>query len=228
MSSDREKILENALAQFIKPIKGIPFEVIIKSLFEVEVRKFEIGLKGNQELLTSIVSAMRSACMVVQAGPIERYRPNEVGNDMEPFVIKALTDSGLVAANPKTKTGKGKATAYPDTKIKAKAGTIFLEVKSYAKENHNTTQRSFYLSPSDDPKVFEDAHHLVVGFEIEDKGANGKKDSRGRELRDYVPVGFILVDLYGLDCDMKSEFNSDNKRLYAPERVLAQERVINI
>lgn len=144
---------------------------------------------------------------------------------MEPFVIEAITDSGLVTAAPKTKTGKGKATAYPDTKIKTEGGTVFLEVKSYAAENHGTTQRSFYLSPSDDPKVYEDAYHLVVGFEIEDKGANGRKDNRGRELRDYVPVGYIIVDLYGLDCDMKSEFNSDNKRLYEPDRILAQERV---
>ena len=30
------------------------------------------------------------------------------------------------------------------------------------------------------------------------------------------------IDLYGLDCDMKAEFNSDNKRLYQESRLLAQ------
>lgn len=83
MSIEREKKLEDALAQFIKPIKGIPFEVIIKSLFEVEVRKFNINEGGNQKTLTAIAQAMRDACKTVQARPIERYRPNEVGNDMD-------------------------------------------------------------------------------------------------------------------------------------------------
>jgi len=34
-----------------------------------------------------------------------------------------------------------------------------------------------------------------------------------------------VVDLFGLECDMKSEFNSDNRRLYAPDRRFARERI---
>ena len=78
------------------------------------------------------------------------------------------------------------------------------------KKNHNTTQRSFYLSPSEDAKITQNAHHLLAGFEIENNGNL------------YHPVGFIIADLYGLECDMKSEFNSDNKRLYSPDRIIAQ------
>jgi hypothetical protein len=88
-----------------------------------------------------------------------------------------------------------------------------LELKSYAAANHGTTQRSFYLSPAEDPKISDDGHHLLVGFEIERNG------------NFYTPVAFEIVDLYGLDCDMKAEFNSDNKRLYEKHRILAQERV---
>jgi hypothetical protein len=163
--------------------------------------------------LALIVEAMRDACKAVQAKPIERPRPNEVGNDMEPFVIAALAARKLRAAAPKTKAGKGKSTGYPDVKIETGGVPVYLEVKSYAAANHGTTQRSFYLSPAEDPKVSDDGHHLLVGFEIERNG------------NFYIPVAFEVVDLYGLDCDMKAEFNSDNKRLYEKHRILAQERV---
>ena len=54
---------------------------------------------------------------------------------------------------------------------------------------------------------------MLVGFEIERRGNL------------FTPVAFEMVDLYGLDCDMKAEFNSDNRRLYEPDRLLARERV---
>ena len=213
MSSEREKKLEEALAQFIKPMKGIPFEVIIQALCGMAVERFNPQEQTNRKTLDQIISAMRQACQTVQGNPIERPRPNEVGNDMEPFVITSLNDVGLVAAAPRTKDGKGKSTGYPDVRIETKEGAIYLEVKTYAARNHRTTQRSFYLSPSESPKVIENAFHLLVGFEIE---RNGNL---------YTPVAFEIVDLYGLDCDMKAEFNSDNRRLYEDHRILAQERV---
>lgn len=213
MTTDREKRLEAALAQFLQPMKGIPFEVVIQALCGAQVEKFDLDADSNRAALTSIVDAMREACRAVQANPIERRRPNEVGNDMEPFVINALKAQGMKAAAPKTKSGRGKTTGYPDVKIVTNGLPIYLEVKTYAAANHNTTQRSFYLSPSEDHKVGDDGYHLLVGFEIE---RNGNL---------FTPVAFELVDLYGLDCDMKAEFNSDNRRLYEPHRRLAHERV---
>lgn len=213
MSTDREKLLEDALAQFIKPIKGIPFEVIIKSLCGVEVENFDVTVSENVVVLKSIVTAMKEAGNAVRTTPIIRPRPNEVGNDMEPFVITALKSNGLLAAAPRTKGGFGKATGYPDVRISTTTKPIFIEVKTYAIETHLTTMRSFYLSPSEDPKVFEDGYHLLVGFEMVRSGNS------------YAPNGFEIVDLYGLICDMKSEFNSDNKRLYEKSRLLAQERL---
>ncbi|PCD76230.1 hypothetical protein CLN94_10420 [Pseudothioclava arenosa] len=144
---------------------------------------------------------------------------------MEPYVAKFLSAHGFNTAPAKTKEGLGKATAYPDLFVERDGVPIYVEVKSYAAENHSTTQRSFYFSPSDDPKVSCDAHHLVVGFEIYDRGVNGKKDDRARDLRDYVPMGFTIADLYGMSCDMKAEFNSDNRRMYEEDRILANVRV---
>ena len=213
MSTDREKLLEDALVQFIKPIKGIPFEVIIKSLCGVEVERFDLSIAENVAVLEIIVTAMKAAGNAVRTTPIIRPRPNEVGNDMEPFVIGALKANGLSAAAPRTKGGFGKATGYPDVRIATSTKPIFIEVKTYAIETHLTTMRSFYLSPAEDPKVFEDGYHLLVGFEMVRNGNS------------YSPSGFKMVDLYGLVCDMKSEFNSDNRRLYEKGRLLAQERL---
>ena len=209
MPTEREKKLEEALAQFIKPMKGIPFEVIIQSLCGVSVEKFDVSIEANKAVLQTLITAMKEAGKAVQTTPIVRPRPNEVGNDMEPFVIAALKTHGFAAAAPKTKGGLGKSTGYPDVKIITKGLPIYVEVKTYAAANHTTTQRSFYLSPAENPKVFEDGYHLLVGFEMVRKG-----DS-------YTPARFEMVDLYGLDCDMKSEFNSDNRRLYGNERLLA-------
>lgn len=213
MISDRERRLEEALVQFLKPMRGIPFECVIKSLYGASVEKFDPVNKKNKATLALLVTAMHDACKAVQANPIQRPRPNEVGNDMEPFVIAALKEHSLEAAAPKTKGGKGKSTGYPDIRIKTDDLPIYLEVKTYAAANQGTTQRSFYLSPAEDPKVSGDGHHLLVGFEIQRKGNL------------YTPVAFEIVDLYGLDCDMKAEFNSDNKRLYEEHRILARERV---
>jgi hypothetical protein len=213
MASERERKLEEILAQFLKPVKGIPFEVVIRSLCSANVEKFDATCDPNIRLLGQLKDALRAACQKVQENPIERPRPNEVGNDMEPFVIDALRNAGLDAAPPRTRNGKGKSTGYPDARIETDNLPVFLEVKTYAAANHATTQRSFYLSPADDPKVFEDGYHLLVGFEI----------VRSGNL--FKPVAFEIVDLYGLECDMKSEFNSDNKRLYEDARLLAKERV---
>ena len=107
-----------------------------------------------------------------------------------------------------------------DIRVNTAIGTVYLEIKTYARENHDTTQRSFYLSPAEDPKVSDDGFHLLVGYEMADLGVNGKRDDRGRDLRTYSPTSVTLVDLFGLNGDMKFEYNSDNKRLYAKERLL--------
>lgn len=225
MASEREKQLEAALAQFIRPMRGIPFEVIVKALCNVEVLKFDPKKEVCRTLLDRISEAMRVAGYKARKSSIERPRPNEVGNDMESFVIAGLNSVGMTAAPPRTRSGRGKSTGYPDVLIQTNPTPVYLEVKTYAAENHDTTQRSFYMSPTDDPKVSLDAYHLLVGFEIEDHGVNGKRDARKRELRDYCPVGFTIVDLYGMECDMKSEFNSDNRRMYEKHRILVNEKL---
>jgi len=86
-------------------------------------------------------------------------------------------------------------------------------VKSYANEtNSKSTLRSFYLSPSDDFKVNKDALHLLIAFE-----AVKEKDS-------YFVSGWKIVTVDKLLVDVKYEFNSDNKRLYAEHAVLSENK----
>ena len=215
MVSEREKKLERIIEGFLSPAKNIPFELVIRSLYDVDVEKFEIP--QHNEILEKIELSIRQTCLNVQENPIRRPRPNEVGNDIEPFVIESLKKNGFHSGRPKTTKGNSKTAGYPDIRIDYQGFLpIYIEVKTYAKDKSHTKFRSFYLSPSDEPKVIETAYHLVVGFEIEKEVMSGGNDDLFR------PIAYKIADLYGLDCDLKAEFNSDNIRLYDRSRLLAQ------
>lgn len=218
MTTDREKRLEEILCNFLRPMRDIPFELFIQGLFEQRVVKFDKSRAGNLELLNLMKQAMRNACHEIQAQPIVRPRPNEVGNDMEQPAITQLRRIGLDAKRPKTRDDKGHSVGYPDIEIVTDLTevAVYIEVKTFNKRNKQTTQRAFYLSPSQThAKVTKDAHHILVGFEMTRNGD------------EYRPVAFDLVDLYGLSCDVKHEIQSDNRRIYQPERILHEETVLS-
>ena len=79
--------------------------------------------------------------------------------------------------------------------------------------------RSFYLSPSESFKVSVDARHLLLAFGMEVSLIGGSIDSI------YIPTSYKLIDLHDLLCDVKYEFNSDNRRLYASSIMLLQGNV---
>ena len=115
-----------------------------------------------------------------------------------------------------TKSGKTKAAGYPDIEFTDEFGrTNYLECKTFNIENIGTTQRSFYLSPSEDFKVTKDAHHFVVSFEIYVEGRKGNNHIYKCRSWKVLSVEKLLVDV-------KYEFNSDNLRLYARENLLAE------
>ncbi|MGH7121972.1 MAG: hypothetical protein ACREFP_23760 [Acetobacteraceae bacterium] len=47
----------------------------------------------------------------------------------------------------------------------------------------------------------------------------------GSQDSTYVPRSYKLVDLYEPRCDVKCEFNSDNRRVYAPAMILLQDEI---
>lgn len=227
--SNREKELEDALVRVLKPLADIPFEVVIRAIYDQKVHPYDVSDNDHSIVLESMAKAARTAAEYVRENPIYRPRPNEVGNDMEEPVINALNQfSSFKASRPKTRQGSQKSTGYPDIMLRTMQpdiGKIYVEVKTYKIDVRSSTLRSFYLSPATDPKVIYNARHLVFSFEMEDQGPTDLRDDSGRVLNQYVPNAYTIVDLYGLHCDMKYEIQSDNLRLYDNARVLKQERL---
>jgi hypothetical protein len=216
MSENEEYVrqLEAAIGQMLKPLKNIPFGLVIKSMTGFEVLQFNRDTQEDKDLLKKIYQAAEiTAREIAEMGGIKRPRPNEVGNDLEPFMEKALKSIGYAdTGTPKGKSGKGKAVGYPDREFTDNGRTVYLELKSYAKETIGSTMRSFYLSPSDDFKVNKAALHLLIAFEIV------------REATAFFVAGWKIITVDKLLVDVKYEFNSDNKRLYASHAILAEGR----
>ena len=117
MKEDPGGSLAVTLPSLRQPLAGIPFEVIVQHLYRTSVEKFDVEIPENIHTLRLLAQAMQGVCREVQRKPIVQPRPNEVGNDMEPFVIGALRKENLRASRPKATSGRGKSTGYPDVKI---------------------------------------------------------------------------------------------------------------
>jgi hypothetical protein len=214
---ERLKLVEQALAQMLKPIRNIPFSIIVQALAERLVIPIDKADRNDVELLDKLQQTIHFCAAELKSHPIRRPRPNEVGNDVEAFVMRALPKTGLTAARPTSKAGFGKSTGYPDILIRdAQNRDTYLECKIFADGTAETTMRSFYLSPSESFKVCLDARHLLLAFGMHAAAIPGSRDSL------YTPKSYKLIDLHDLLCDVKYEFNSDNRRLYAESMVLMQ------
>lgn len=208
--------LENVIKQMLQPLRDIPFKVVIEGICDCKVTPFNKDDPKDTAVLQNLIKVATQAGKEVNKEGIKRPRPNEVGNDIEPFVKDALLSVGYFAGTPLTRGGKHKATGYPDIEFRDEYGRAnYLECKTFNIENVSTTQRSFYLSPSEDFKITKDGHHFVVSFEIFESGRQGSNNI-------YKCKSWKVLSIEDLEVDVKYEFNSDNLRLYADELVLAQ------
>ncbi len=214
------KQLEAIISKFLEPLKGIPYTVAIKVLTGCEVLYFDLSNKDNQELLKLLETAAQIAGNEAYKQGIFTKRPNEAGNHIEPFVISALRKVGLKADKPRTKSGKIKVTGYPDIEIIDKHGrTIYLDCKTYNTATKDQSFRTFYFSPSKDPKITKSAFHMLLSFELTREERNGQTA--------FVPVSWQLYTLEKLRVQVKHEFNASNRDLYKPEFLLASGRISN-
>jgi len=212
MKDQYTKNLEELVKQIIKPLKKVPFNLIIESIYNKKVLPFDQLNPKNKTLFINLQKTSETTGKEVnKTGGITSKRVNEVGNYIESFVKESLKKVGYKTISQVTKSGKNKSAGYPDIQFKDELGRIcHLECKTFNLKNVSTTQRTFYLSPSSDPKVNFDGFHFVLSFEIV---ARGKK---------YYCASYKLLSIENLSCDLKHEFNSDNKRLYAKELILAE------
>jgi hypothetical protein len=135
MSEEYVKKLEGVIKQMLSPLKNIPFGLVIEALSNHKVIPFNKEDKNDQAVLETLKQVAKKTADDVNAHGILRPRPNEVGNDIEPFVEKALNSLGLKASTPLTEGGKHKSTGYPDLEFKDKNGRVnYLECKTYNKE----------------------------------------------------------------------------------------------
>jgi len=117
MDKEQEKYikeLEEAISQFLKPLKNIPFKIAIKAMSGCKVIPFDKNNPDDRQLLTDLIEATKIAAKNANQKGIFTRRENEVGNHIEPFMIEALNKIGLKADRPETREGKKKAVGYPD------------------------------------------------------------------------------------------------------------------
>jgi hypothetical protein len=221
MDNEQEKYikeLEEAISQFLKPLKNIPFKIAIKAMSGCKVIPFDKNNPDDRQLLTDLIEATKIAAKNANQKGIFTRRENEVGNHIEPFMIEALNKIGLKADRPETREGKKKAVGYPDILVIDKKGRQnYIECKTYNERNYQTTQRSFYFSPAERPsdfKVIYDARHLIISFKIEKAKRAGKSA--------FVPVYWKIFSTDNLIGQIKHEFNSTNKQMYREEALLAE------
>lgn len=220
MDNQKEYIkqLEQAISRFLEPLKGIPFPVAIKSLTGFKVLAFDISIDHNKKLLEQLSKAAKIGGQKAYQEGIFAARPNEAGNHIEPFVIEALRHVGLEADKPISKSGKKKAAGYPDIQIEDKEGIIiYLDCKTFNTLTKDQSFRTFYFSPSKDPKITKDAFHLLMSFELDIDERKGE--------RAFIPISWQIYTLDKLLIQIKHEFNASNKDLYTKEALLAQGRI---
>ena len=210
--------LEQAISRFLEPMKGIPFPVAIKALTGFKVLAFDISLDQNKKLLEQLSKAAQVGGQKAFQEGIFTARPNEAGNRIEPFVVEAIKDVGLEAGTPISKNGKKKSAGYPDIQIEDESGRIvYLDCKTYNTLTKDQSFRTFYFSPSVDPKITCDAFHLLMSFELDTAERKGK--------RAFIPISWQIYTLDKLLIQVKHEFNASNKDLYKQESLLAQGKI---
>jgi len=216
MTEEYIKTLENAIKQMLQPIRNIPLKLVIESLSGCIIVPFNPEDTKDQAVLNTLIEVAKLAGLNVNKEGIIRPRPNEVGNDIESFVLNALRTFGYESSKPATISGKKKSTGYPDIEFKDQYNRInYLECKTYNVQSILTTMRAFYLSPSEDFKVTKDAHHFIISYEIYVAGQIKTNNI-------YKCRNWKILSLDQLLVDVKYEFNCDNRRLYSQELILAE------
>ena len=113
-NNDYIKRLENVIKQMLHPLKDIPFNLVIEAMTGKKVLSFDFSNQNHKDVLELIKKAAINAGKEINKTGILRPRPNEVGNDIEPYVRKALKDLRLNADIPTGPSGHKKTTGYPD------------------------------------------------------------------------------------------------------------------
>jgi len=208
---------ESALSELARPAKKLSFKTVIHATTGHRVLDLDTNNPTHAGLRAKLLRAAALAGERARKDGLVAVRPNEAGNYLEPFVRAALREVGLDARVPRTTADLAQVAGYPDVEIMG-AIPCYLELKTYSAATVNTTQRSFYYSASETPKVTRDAVHLLLAYELE------KVERKGKTL--FVPRHWKLLTLQDLEVDLKFEFNQSNRGLYGNDAATLEEAAV--
>ncbi|MBE2213539.1 MAG: hypothetical protein IAE82_06680 [Opitutaceae bacterium] len=181
-------------------MKDVPLPAIIEALTGRRILHWQ---GESRDTLLSVADQIERR---IAESEIEASRVNEAGNRVETVVIEAMRAAGIDTHRPRAESGRMRSAGYPDLEAEIDGAAFYIEVKTFSAATIDSSQRSFYLSPSTDFKVTRDAFHLLVAIELV---PTSRGSYRARSVR--------WLDLSGLRCDLKYEFNASNRDLYRRE-----------
>jgi hypothetical protein len=215
-----DKDVEKLLTEAVKAYRGLPSKIGVGDAIEAIADQKVIALTSDGEDKVLLEKVGRAATALIERSaetPIKTTRLNELGNAIEEPLLQACCDVGLKATWPTRRNGSGGRTGYPDIAIDVTgARPTYLEAKVIGAGSEGSSFRSFYLSPSDNPKVCVDARHLLIAF-VHERQEN---DSDGSER--YSLKAYKIVDMARVVGKIKFEYQSSNKEMYLGDSVVAR------
>jgi hypothetical protein len=214
---DNEDI-ERLLAEAVKAHRLLPSEISVGIAIEAITGKAVVPLTADRqdtELVERIGKAATALIAQSKVKPIRTGRLNELGNAVEEPLLNALNAQGLAASWPRRADGSGGRSGYPDIAIDA-AGKrpTYLEAKVVGAGSEGSSFRSFYLSPSERPKVCFDARHLLVAF------THHREADAADGFEQYSLINYKVVDLAKVFGKIKFEYQSSNRDMYLGDAIV--------
>ena len=211
---------EKLLAEAVNAYRQLPKSIGVGVAIEAVTDRAVIALSADEAdkvLLDKICQAARLVMERSLASPLRTGRLNELGNAVEEPLLNACLEVGLEATWPKRQDGSGSRTGYPDIALGISGNRpTYLEAKVIGAGSESSSFRSFYLSPSDNPKVCVDARHLLVAF------VHDRREDSDDGMEQYSLTSFKVVDLSYVLGKIKFEYQSSNKDMYLGKAVIAK------
>ena len=207
--------LENVIRQMLNPLRGIPFNLVIETMAWHSVIWYDSNNQEHRDTLELLKRVAISACNTINEVWIHSARANEVWNKTEEFIKNAFHELWLFADIPVNTSWRRVASGYPDIEFQSESWSFYyVECKTYSIETIDSTQRTFYLSPSANPKITRDTIHFVISLETYHEWNNI-----------YKTHWWKILSLKDLLVNVKYEFNANNVDLYWWNLVIAEWRV---
>lgn len=211
-----EALLADAVEAFRQLPRGISVSQIISAVTDHSVVPIE-DCDEDRDLIARIETACRDLIARSDQFPISTTRLNELGNAIEEPILDACVRAGLSATWPRRANGTAARTGYPDIAIDIDgARPSYLEAKVIGAGSEGSSFRSFYLSPSDNPKVCKDARHILVAF------THDRRQNAANGLERYALTSYKIVDLAKVFGKIKFEYQASNRDMYIGNSVIAR------